>query len=67
MLKLEEQRDKAQEAFSTMAGGGEVQRRTLRDFVTLGFQGIASRIAWLNVEADNLELKLALISMVQQS
>jgi len=50
-----------------MAGGGGDQRRTLRDFVTPGVQGIAPSIAYLNVDANNFELKLALISMVQQS
>ena len=49
-----------------MAGGGE-QRRTLRDFIALRVQGIASSIAHPNVEANNFELKMTLISMVQQS
>lgn len=39
----------------------------LRDFVTLGVQGIASSIACPNVDTNNFEHKLALISMVQQS
>jgi len=43
-LKLEEQRAKAQEASSTMARGGDDQRRTLWDFITPGVQGIASSI-----------------------
>ena len=43
------------------------ERRTLRDFVTPGVQGIASSIAQLTVDAKNFKLKPALISMVQQS
>jgi len=50
-----------------MAGEGGDQRRTLWDFVTLGVQGIASSIARPNVDANNFELKPAVISMVQQS
>ena len=50
-----------------MAGGGDDQRRTLRDFITLGVQDIAFSIARPNVEAHDLELKRTLISMVQQS
>jgi len=46
--------------------GGD-QRRTLMDFVTPGVQGIASSIAPPNVDANNFELKSALISMIQQS
>jgi len=40
---------------------------TLHDFVTPGVQGIASSIACRAVDANNFELKLALISMVKQS
>jgi len=43
------------------------ERRTLRDFITLGVQGIASSIAQPAVDANNFKLKPALISMVQQS
>jgi len=50
-----------------MAGGDGKQRRTLRDFVTPGVQGIASSIAYPNVEANNFELRPALVSMVHQS
>jgi len=50
-----------------MAGGGGDQRRTLRDFIIPGFQGIASSIARLTVDANNFELRPALISMEQQS
>ena len=50
-----------------MAGGGGEQRRTLRDFVTPGVQGITSSIAYPNVKANNFDLKPALIFMVQQS
>ena len=50
-----------------MLGGGGEQRRTLRDFVAPGVQGIASSIARPNVEANNFKLKPTLILMVQQS
>ena len=50
-----------------MAGGGGDQRRTLRDFVTPGVQGITTSIARPTVDANNFELKLTLILMVQQS
>jgi len=50
-----------------MAGGGSEQRRMLRDFVTPRVQDITSSIAHPNVEANNFELKPALISIVQQS
>ena len=65
-MKLEEQRAKAQEAFSTMAKEGDDQRRMLWDFVAPGVQGIAC-ITRPNLEAHNFELKPALICMVQQS
>jgi len=42
------------------------ERRTLRDFVTPGVQGIASSTAQPTVDANNFELKPSLISMVQQ-
>ena len=50
-----------------MAEGGDEQRRTLRDFVTPRVRGFASSIAHPNIEANNFELKPALISMVQHS
>jgi len=50
-----------------MAGGGGDQRRTLRDFVAPGVQGIVSSIAHPTIDVNNFELKPALISMVQQS
>ena len=43
------------------------ERRTLHGFVTPRVQGIASSIARLAADANNFELKPALISMVQQS
>jgi len=43
------------------------ERRSLRDFVTSKVQGIASSITQPVVDANNFELKPALISMVQQS
>jgi len=63
----EEQRHEVRRNPTNMAGGGDDQRRTLRDFITLGVQGIASSIARPNVNANNFELKSALISMVRQS
>jgi len=46
------------------AEGRGNQRRMLQDFVTPGVQGIASSIACPNVDANNFELKPALISML---
>jgi len=62
-----ERRRKAQEESVKMDAGGEGQRRTLRDFITPGVQGISSSIARLTVEVNNFELSPALISMIQQS
>ena len=59
--RIEEQSHTARRN-SNMAGSD--QRKTLRDFVTRGVQGIALSIACATVDADNFELKLALISMV---
>ena len=42
------------------------ERRTLRDFITPGVQGIASSITRPAVDADNFKLKLALIFIAQQ-
>jgi len=50
-----------------MADGEEAQRRTLRDFVTLGVHGQTPSIIVPLVVANNSELKATLISMVQQS
>ena len=61
--RIEEQRSEVRRN-SNMAGE---ERRTLRDFVTLGVQGIASSIARPVVDANNFQLKPALIFMVQQS
>jgi len=61
--RIEEQRHETRRN-SNMA---DEERRTLHDFVTLGVQGIASSIARPAVDANNFELKLALISMMQQS
>ena len=65
--RIEEKRCETRRNSTNMAGGGDNQRRTLRDFVTLGVPGIASSIACPTVDANNFELKPALISMVQQS
>jgi len=64
---IEEQRHEVRRTSTNMAGGGGDQRRMLRDFVIPGVQGIASSIARPNVDANNCELKSALISIVQQS
>jgi len=50
-----------------MARGEDDQRRVLQDFVTRGVQEIASSIARPIIDANNFNLKPALISMVQQS
>jgi len=42
------------------------QRRTLWDFITPGVQGISSSIPRPTVEVNNFELRLVLLSMVQQ-
>jgi len=55
-LKLEEQIAKVRETSSTMTGSGDEQGRTLRDFITLGVQGITSSIARPNVEATTSSL-----------
>jgi len=65
-LRVEDQKLKAQLVSSSMAGIRGDQRRTPWDFVTSGIQGISSSIAQGTIEANN-ELKLGLISMVQQS
>jgi len=46
------------------AGGGK--RKTLRDFITPGVQGISSSIIKPAMEVNNFELRPALVSMVQQ-
>jgi len=61
---LEEQRLKVRRTSPNMASGGGEPRGTLRVFVTLRVQGIASSIAHANVEANSIELKSVLISMV---
>ena len=65
--RLEEQRRNARRTSLIMAGGHGEQRRVLRDFVSPSVKGITSSIARPNVEAKKFDLKLALISMVQQS
>jgi len=50
-----------------IANGEEVQRRALRDFVTPGVHGQTPSINVPPVVANNFDLKLALIFMVQQS
>jgi len=47
-----------------MAGEEGDQRRTLQDFITAGAQGIASSMVHPTVDANNFELKPALLSMV---
>jgi len=62
--RIEEQRREARRN-SNMAECG--QRRTLQDFVTPRVKGIGSSISRPAVNANNFELKPALISIVQQS
>jgi len=50
-----------------MAGGEEAQRRTLRNYVTLGVHSQTPGITIPPVAAHNFELKPVLISKVQQS
>ena len=63
---IEKQRCEARRNPTNMAGGGGDQRRMLQDFVTPEVQGIASGIPRSTINANNFELKLLLISMVQQ-
>jgi len=63
--RIEQQRREARRNPTSMAGGGGDQRRTLRDFITPEVQGIASSIGRPTIDANNFELKPALISMVQ--
>ena len=65
--RTKEQRREERRNPSSMARRGGDQRRTLRDFVTPRVQGIASSTARPTVDANNFELKPALISIVQQS
>ena len=67
-LRRKKQRIKKQrrEVRMNLSMAGEA-RRTLHDFVTLGVQGMASTIARPTMDANNFELKPALISMLQQS
>ena len=61
---------KRQRAFltaSAMAGGEEAQKRALRDYVTPGAHSQTLGITITLVAASNFELKLALMSMFQQS
>jgi len=60
---LEKQKQQARETSPKMEG----RRRMIRDFITLGVQGITSSIATPNVKAYTFELKLAFIFMVQQA
>jgi len=62
--RLEKQKHKARETSHKMAIREGNKRRTLRDFITLGAQGISSSTARPNVKAYNFELKPTLISMV---
>ena len=61
--RIEEQRREPR-TDSSMVGE---ERRTLWDFVVPGIKATASSIARPAIEANNFELKSALISMVQQS
>ena len=61
-----EKRRKAREESPKMDTGAGDQRRTLRDFITLGVQDISSSITRPTVEVNNFELRPTLISIVQQ-
>jgi len=65
--KLKRQRAQLIASTSEMVGGEEVQKRTLRDYVTPGVHSQTPGITVPPVAAHNFELKPALISMVQQS
>ena len=65
--KLKQQRALLIASEFEMAGGEKAQRRTLRDYVTLGAHSQTPGITIPPVAANNFELKQALISMVQQS
>jgi len=65
--KLKTQRALLIESEFSMAGGEEAQRRTLRDYVTLGAHSQTPGITIPLVVANIFKLKPALISMVQQS
>jgi len=62
--KLKRQRALLIASQSSMARGEEAQRRTLRDYVTLGAHSQTLRITIPPIAATNFELKLALISIV---
>ena len=65
--RVERQRCKARETSPKMEPPrGEPERRTLQDFITSGVQGITSSIGRATLEVNNFELRLALVSMVQQ-
>jgi len=51
--RIEEQRHKARTNPTNMVAKEGDQRRTVRDFITHGVQGIASRIARPIVDANN--------------
>jgi len=65
--KLKRQRALLIESELSMSGREEEQRKTLRDYVTPGVHNQTPGITIPLVTAHNFELKLALISMVQQS
>ena len=61
--KLKKQRALLIASPSSMAGGGEAQRWTLRDYVTMGAHSQTPSITIPPVAANNFELKSALMSM----
>jgi len=65
--KLKRQRAQLIPSTFEMAGGGEEQKRTLRDYLTPGVHSQTPGITIPPIAAYNFELKPALISMVQQS
>jgi len=62
-----EERSKEAAPTSSMVGVEEAQRRILRDYVTPGAHNQTPGITIPPVATNNFELKLVLISMVQQS
>ena len=63
--KLKRQRAQLIAFTSSMVGGEEAQRRTLRDYITPGVHSQIPGIMIPLVAAHNFELKPVLISMVQ--
>ena len=63
--RIEEKKRKARETSPIMEGGAGEQWRMPRDFGSVRVQGIVLSIARPNFKANNFELKLVVISIVQ--